>query len=283
MTRHDIFRMLCGAAAICLLLGVAPGWLAAQTGRDVILATTTSTYDTGLLDSLMPRFEKECGCRVKTVAVGSGAALALAGRGEADLVLAHAPALELKYVSEGKLTNRRLVMSNDFVVVGPASDPDGLTSASTTAEAFRRLAEGKAPFLSRGDSSGTNMLELTQWRSAALTPSGGWYLQSGQGMGATLQIASEKGAYTLTDRGTYLALRRTLDLAILFEGAAELLNIYHVLEADSASHPRVNVAGGRALAAFFLRRDVQDFIRTFGVATFGQPLFVPRAGQQEPR
>jgi tungstate transport system substrate-binding protein len=271
------------AVPLLLFLGVAPGPLAGQAGRDVILATTTSTYDTGLLDSLTPRFEKECGCRVKTVAVGSGAALALAGRGEADLVLAHAPALELKYVAEGKLANRRLVMSNDFVVVGPAADPAGLKSATTTAEAFGRLVAGDAPFISRGDSSGTNMLELAQWRSAGLTPSGGWYLQSGQGMGATLQIASEKGAYALTDRGTYLALRSGLNQVILFEGAPELLNVYHVLESDSASHPGVNVLGGRALADFFLRRDVQDFIRTFGVATFGQPLFVPRAGQEEPR
>jgi tungstate transport system substrate-binding protein len=283
MTHHRVFRMLRPAAALGLLLVAAPGALAGQSGRDVILATTTSTYDTGLLDSLMPRFEKECGCRVKTVAVGSGAALALAGRGEADLVLAHAPALELKYVSEGKLTNRRLVMSNDFVVVGPSADPGGLKAAATAAEAFRRLAADRAPFISRGDSSGTNLLELAQWRTAGIAPSGAWYLQSGQGMGATLQIASEKRAYTLTDRGTYLALRDKLDLAIVFEGAPELLNIYHVLEADSASHPGVNVAGGQALAAFFLRQDVQDFIRTFGVATFGQPLFVPRAGQEEPR
>lgn len=276
-------RTLRGTAVLCLLLGVAPGLLTGQAGRDVILATTTSTYDTGLLDSLTPRFEKECGCRIKTVAVGSGAALALAGRGEADLVLAHAPALELRYVSAGKLANRRLVMSNDFVVVGPATDPAGLKTAATATDAFRRLAAGGALFASRGDSSGTNLLELAQWRLAGVAPSGSRYLQTGQGMGATLQVASEKGAYALTDRGTYLALRSTLNLAILFEGAPELLNVYHVLESDPASHPGVNAAGGRALADFFLRRDVQDFIRTFGVATFGQPLFVPRAGQEEPR
>jgi tungstate transport system substrate-binding protein len=265
---------------VCL---AATSPLAAQERRDVVLSTTTSTYDTGLLDSLTPRFEQECGCRVKTIAVGSGAALALAGRGEADVVLAHAPALELKYVAEGRLIDRRLVMSNDFVVGGPAADPAKLRAATGIADAFRRLSQGRAPFVSRGDSSGTNLLELAQWRTASIAPSGDWYLQSGQGMGATLQIASEKGAYTLTDRGTYLAFQGRLELAILYQGAPELLNIYHVLESNPAVNRAVNAAGGRALADFLLRKDTQDFIRTFGVATFGQPLFVPRAGQEEPR
>lgn len=268
---------------LLLVFLAAASPLTAQGRRDVVLSTTTSTYDTGLLDSLTPRFEKECGCRVKTIAVGSGAALALAGRGEADVVLAHAPALELKYVAEGKLTNRRLVMSNDFVVVGPAADPAKLREATGIADAFRRLSRGQASFVSRGDSSGTNLLELAQWRMAGIAPSGDWYLQSGQGMGATLQIASEKGAYTLTDRGTYLAFQGRLELAILYQGAPELLNIYHVLESTPTANRGVNTAGGRALADFFLRKDIQDFIRTFGVATFGQPLFVPRAGQEEPR
>lgn len=270
------------ARRLVLLLVMAAGPLVSQERRDVILATTTSTYDTGLLDSLTPKFESECGCRVKTVAVGSGAALALAARGEADLVLAHAPALELKYIAEGKLGNRRLVMSNDFVVVGPAVDPVRLRDAPIAADAFRRLGGGGATFASRGDSSGTHLLELAQWRAAGVSPSGEWYLQAGQGMGATLRIASEQRGYALTDRGTYLALRKGLELEILFEGAPELLNVYHVLETDPGA-PGVNAAGGRTLADFLVRKDTQDFIRTFGVATFGQPLFVPRAGQAEPR
>jgi len=229
----------------------------------------------------MPRFEKECRCKVKTIAVGSGAALALGSRGEADVVLAHAPAVEMRYVSEGTLRNRRLVMSNDFVIVGPSDDPAGIRGMKAITQVFKKLAEGGAPFVSRGDSSGTNILELNQWKAAGIKPEGSWYLQAGQGMAATLRITSEKRAYTLTDRGTFLATRASLELEVVAEGAPELLNIYHVLEVNGDIFPNANTVGSRALADFFLRKDIQGYIGTFGVARYGQPLFTPQAGRRE--
>jgi tungstate transport system substrate-binding protein len=266
-------------AALWFLLLAGPA--VAQTGRDLILATTTSTQDTGLLDSLVPRFEQTCRCRVKTIAVGTGRALALAARGEADVALVHAPALEARYIAQGKFVGRRLVMTNDFVVLGPKADPAGLRGAKQVDDAFRALAQGKAPFASRADSSGTHLLELDLWRQAGVEPKGPWYLEVGQGMGATLRIASQKGAYTLSDRGTYLAQRATLDLAVLFEGAPQLLNIYHVMLPNPDSFPQVNVAGGRAFADFLVSPETQAFIARFGTVRFGQPLFTPAANRRE--
>jgi tungstate transport system substrate-binding protein len=263
-----------------LLLCVAQG-LAAQARRNVILATTTSTQDTGLLDSLVPRFEQQCRCKVKTIAVGTGQSLALGARGEADVVLVHAPSVEKRYVAEGTFINRRMVMTNDFVLVGPADDPAGLREAKSLKEALGRLAGGKAPFASRADSSGTHILELDQWQAAGIAPSGAWYLQVGQGMAATLRIASEKRAYTLADRGTFLAARQSLQLEILFQRAPELLNVYHVMEVNPEIWPNVNHEGGRAFADFMVSPATQAFIRTFGVARFGQPLFIPQAGRRE--
>jgi tungstate transport system substrate-binding protein len=253
-----------------------------QRARDVILATTSSTYDTGLLDSLVPGFDRQCGCRVKIIAVGTGQALALGARGEADVVLVHAPELERRYLARGAFRNRRLVMSNDFVLVGPPDDPIVLRDVRTLGDAMRRLGEGRATFVSRGDSSGTHLLELKLWREAGVVPGGRWYVQAGQGMGATLRIASEKGGYTLADRGTFLALRATLRLAVLFQGAPALLNLYHVMEVNPDRHPRVNSAGGRAFAQYLVSPEVQGRIASFGTARFGQPLFRPRAGEPEP-
>ncbi len=273
-----------GAPWVALLaLGLA-GFttpLGAQAGRDVILATTTSTQDTGLLDSLVPGFERQCGCRVKVVAVGTGQALALGARGDADVVLVHAPDLEKQYLARGVFRNRRLVMSNDFVLVGPPGDPAGLGAARDLAEAMRRLGAGRATFVSRGDSSGTHLLELRLWRSAGIRPAGSWYLQAGQGMGATLRIASEKGGYTITDRGTYLALRARLGLAILLEGAPELRNVYHVMEVNPAVHPAINQEGGQAFAEYLVSPPVQALIAAYGTSRFGQPLFSPEAGQPD--
>ena len=264
-------------ALIIPVLSLAPV-SRAQAGRDLILATTTSTQDTGLLDSLVPRFERICQCRVKTIAVGTGQALALGARGEADVVLVHAPSLEERYVKEGKFLDRRLVMTNDFVLVGPPPDPAEVHRAGTLDEALREIAQAQAPFASRADSSGTNILELSRWKSAGIQPAGAWYLQVGQGMGATLQVASEKGAYTLTDRGTYLALQRGLTLDILFEHAPELLNIYHVMSVNPQVNTVVNAAGARAFEDFLVSAETQRFIGSFGKATFGQPLFKPAAG-----
>jgi tungstate transport system substrate-binding protein len=205
----------------------------------------------------------------------------LGARGEADVVLVHAPTLEKRYVAEGLFRNRRLVMTNDFVLVGPAADPAGLRQATSLKDAFGRLGAGVAPFASRADSSGTNILELNQWKTAGLTPTGGWYLQVGQGMAATLRIASEKGAYSLTDRATYLAVRQGLALEVLFQGPAELLNIYHVMEVNPDVFPNVNHDAARAFADFMVSPATQAFIRTFGTGKFGEPLFTPQAGKRE--
>lgn len=263
-----------------LLVAAVPGFGAQSTA--VILSTTTSTQDSGLLDVLVPMFEGKTRYTVKTIAVGTGQALAMADRGEADVVLVHAPALELKYLAKGTLTNRRLVMHNDFVIVGPAADPAGIGGMKTAAEAFGRIAARKARFVSRGDNSGTHNKEKALWKAAGVEPSGPAYIESGQGMGATLTIASEKGAYTLTDRATYLAFQKRVRLAVLVQGDAPLLNVYHVMEVSAARHSRVNAAGGEAFADFMVSPETQRVIRTFGVDKYGQPLFFPDAGKPEP-
>ena len=268
-------------AGLLLALLVAPE-AAAPQARTILLATTTSTRDSGLLDVLVPLFEKKTGHTVKTIAVGTGQSLALGARGEADVVLAHAPELERRYVAEGSLTNRRPVMHNDFVLVGPPADPAGIRGATGAAEAFRRIAGRQVRFVSRGDNSGTHNKERSLWKAAGVIPGGPWFLESGQGMGATLVIASEKDAYALTDRGTYLAFQQRLRLTILLEGDAPLLNSYHVLEVNPARHPKVNAGGGKAFADFLVSAEAQEVIRTFGVEKYGQPLFFPDAGKPEP-
>ncbi len=261
------------------LLVVAP--VEAQRGA-VILATTTSTQDSGLLDVLVPLFEKKTGYTVKTIAVGTGQSLALGDRGEADVVLVHAPKLELEYLAKGNLVNRRLVMHNDFILVGASDDPAGIKGVKKAADALKKIAERQAKFVSRGDNSGTHNKERALWKAAGVAPTGGWYIESGQGMGATLAIAFEKGAYTLTDRATYLAFKKRIRLAILLEGDAPLLNIYHVMEVNPARYPRVNAAGGKAFADFMVSAEAQAVIKSFGVEKYGEPLFFPDAGKPEP-
>jgi tungstate transport system substrate-binding protein len=253
----------------------------AWAGQAVILSTTTSTQDSGLLDVLVPMFEKKTGSTVKVISVGTGQALALAGKGEADVALVHAPDSEKKYVADGLLTNRRLVMHNDFLIVGPADDPAKIKGMKSAVEAMKRLAEAQVPFVSRGDNSGTHQLEKKLWSEAKVNPVGAWYLSSGQGMGATLSIGSEKKAYVLTDRATYLAFKKRVLLDPLVERDRVLLNIYSVLEPDAAKFPRVNAAGGKAFADFMVSQEVQEVIRTFGVDKFGEPLFFPDAGKKE--
>jgi tungstate transport system substrate-binding protein len=248
----------------------------------VILSTTTSTQDSGLLDALLPRFEKESGYQVKTISVGSGQAMAMGRRGEADVLLVHSPADELKLVEEGHGVNRRLVMHNDFVVVGPPADPASIRGGASSAEAARKIVAAGALFLSRGDSSGTHAKEKAIWRAAGVSPEGQrWYQQTGLGMGETLNVASEKGAYTLADRGTLLARgkARRLDLEILVEGEPLLLNVYHVIEVNPARWPKVNGAGAKAFADFIVSPRVQEEIGRFGVDRLGAPLFTPDAGK----
>jgi len=249
--------------------------------RTVIVATTTSTQDSGLLDVLVPMFERRTGYTVKTVSVGTGQALALAARGEADVALVHAPTLEKKYAVEGKLSNRRLVMYNDFVIAGPDADPARIKGEKIAVAALKKIAGAGARFVSRGDKSGTHIFEQDLWKRAEVTPAAAWYIESGQGMGATLGIANDRGAYVLTDRATLLAFGRRVALSILVEGDRPLLNVYAVLEINPANGPRVNVAGGKAFADFMVAPETQAVIKTFGVDKYGQPLFVPIAGKKE--
>jgi tungstate transport system substrate-binding protein len=268
------------ALLAALVLAVLPAPVEAQR-PPVILSTTTSTQDSGLLDVLVPLFERQTGYTVKTIAVGTGQALALAARGEADVVLAHAPALEKKYVTEGKMLDRRLVMYNDFVIIGPADDPAKIKGTKKAANALKAIDASGSRFVSRGDNSGTHVLEKALWKLAGVKPQGAWYIESGQGMGATLGIADDRKAYTLTDRGTFLAFQKRVRLPILLEGDRPLLNIYSVMLVNPSNGPKVNAAGGTAFADFMVSADVQKVIKTFGVEKYGQPLFVPIAGAKE--
>jgi tungstate transport system substrate-binding protein len=272
--------LLIAFSLVCSMIGPSAGAAQAKD-KNVILSTTTSTQDSGLLDVLMPLFEKQTGYSLKTVSVGTGQALALAAKGDADVALVHAPSLEKKYVAERKLLNRRLVMYNDFVIIGPKEDPAKIKSAKTAVAALRLIEQSKSRFVSRGDNSGTHNLEKSLWKKAGITPKGEWYIEAGQGMGATLGIANERNAYTITDRGTYLALAKRVTLPILVQGDKALLNIYSVMEVNPANGSRVNKAGGKAFADFMVAPQTQAVIKSFGVEKFGQPLFVPVAGKRE--
>ena len=213
------------------------------------------------------------------VAVGTGAALAMGEEGNADVLLVHAPASEEELMAKGFGSQRDLIMHNDFIIVGPADDPAGIKGMTVAADAFAKIAEAKATFVSRADDSGTNKKEIAIWGTAGVTPAGDWYLESGQGMGDTLRIASEKFGYTLTDRATYLANQASLELDIMVEGDAVLLNIYHVIVVNPEKWPKVNYEGAKAFAAFLTSPETQKVIGEFGVAEYGAPLFFPDAGK----
>lgn len=254
---------------------------AAPANPELILATTTSTRDSGLLDVLLPVFQEKSGYQVKMVAVGSGQALKMGEEGNADVLLVHAPAVEKELMEKGFGKERLLVMHNDFIFVGPKEDPAGVKGLKAPVDVLKKIAESKAVFVSRGDDSGTHKMELNLWKATGITPEGDWYLQSGQGMGETLRIASEKAGYTLTDRATYLAQKDTLQLEILVEGDASLLNIYHVITVNPEKWPKVNVEGAKAFADFLVVADTQKMISEFGVEKYGQPLFFADAGKAE--
>jgi tungstate transport system substrate-binding protein len=277
--KRNLFRSIALAAMATLGLSLP---VSAQAQKNLILATTTSTQDTGLLDALIPMFEKQTGYFVKTIAVGSGQAMAMGQRGEADVLLVHSPDAEKKFMAEGYGINRLIVMHNDFVVVGPPSDPAGLKAIKNTAEAFKKIAATETLFLSRGDKSGTDAKEKGLWKAAGLTPAGQkWYQETGLGMGDTLNVAAEKKGYTLSDRGTYLAMKKLLGTDIVNEGDASLLNVYHVIQVDPAKFPKVNAAGAKAFSDFVLAKETQAFIGKFGVEKYGSPLFFPDAGKPE--
>jgi tungstate transport system substrate-binding protein len=247
----------------------------------LILATTTSTQDSGLLDVLVPDFQEKTGYTVKTVAVGSGEAMKMGQECNADVLLVHSPSAEKDFMDNNYGTDRRLVMHNDFIIVGPSSDPAGIKGIATASEAFTKIADTQSPFISRADKSGTNSKELAIWKAVNITPEGDWYVESGQGMGATLKIASEQGAYTLTDRATYLANKDNLQLENLVEGEKSLLNIYHVIAVNPANCPSVNNAGATAFEDYLVSPNTQALIGSFGTEKFGQPLFTPDAGKDE--
>jgi tungstate transport system substrate-binding protein len=241
----------------------------------LVLATTTSVRDTGLLDALLPPFEHAQRVDVKVIAVGSGQALAYGRRGDADALLTHAPALEEQFVAEGLGVDRRQFMRNDFVLIGPADDPAGVGGGHDAAAAMKTIAEKQATFVSRGDESGTHVMENSLWERAGAKPAAPWYIEAGTGMAATLRMAHEKRAYALTDRGTYLTLRSELELPILVEGDDALNNVYSIMVVNSAKHPHVNSKGAKALVEHLTSPAAQDAIAEFGLKTFGEPIFIP--------
>ena len=276
--RWTALPMLLLLLLLLLLLGAA----VTACGNDeseLILATTTSTDNTGLLDELIPRFEEWSGDSVKVIAVGSGAAIAMGERGDADALLVHSPAAEQAFMDAGHGESRTRVMYNDFVIVGPPDDPAAIGGTSNVAAAMAAIAAAGAPFISRGDDSGTHAKERELWAAASLeVPTGEpWYTETGQGMTATLTIAAETGAYTLTDRGTWLSTSNADDLPLLVEGDELLFNVYHVIVVSPERHDGVHVGPARRFREFLLLPQTQELIDSFGVEEFGQALFTADA------
>lgn len=248
--------------------------------NSIILATTTSTQDSGLLDAILPDFTAKTGIGVDVVAVGTGQAMELGARGDADVLLVHARAREDEFVANGDAPERYDVMYNDFVIVGPASDPAGIEGLASAADAFKAIAAAQSPFISRGDDSGTHTKEKAVWKAAAIEPAGDWYQSAGQGMGAVLTMSGEQQAYTLSDRATYLARKAEgLDLDILVEGDKILFNPYGVLPVSPDKHPAVDFDGAMSFVEWITSPETQKLIGEYGVAEFGQSLFIPSAAQ----
>jgi tungstate transport system substrate-binding protein len=262
--------------ALAAALAVSCGSGRGGERREVLLATTTSFQDSGLLDDLVDDFALKTGYRVRATAVGSGAAIAIGAKGDADVVVAHSEQAELEFMAQGNGGRRVKVMHNDFVIVGPPADPARIRGKSSL-EALRAIAAAGAPFYSRGDKSGTDVFEKGLWRQAGVTPAPPWYVEAATGMGQTLQVASEKRAYTIADRGTYLARKASLTLEVLAEKEPPLFNYYHAMTVDPAKHPRVNSAGANAFVDYLVSPETQRRIAQFGVAKYGEPLFRPDA------
>ncbi len=257
--------------------------VAAPSNPNLILATTSSTQDSGLLDVLIPMFEEQTGYKVQTVAVGSGQAMEMGQQGNADVLLVHAPSAEKKFMTEGWGKDRDLIMHNDFIIVGPASDPAKIKGMSAV-DAFKAIATAKVPFVARADKSGTSTKELGIWAKTDVDPTTtkpAWYIETGQGMAPSLTIASEKSAYTLTDRATYLANRKKLQLEVLVESDKTLLNVYHVITVDPVKWPKVNYEGALAFMKFLTDPATQEVIGNFGMDQFGQQLFFPDADKTD--
>ncbi|MBE3575689.1 MAG: extracellular solute-binding protein [Firmicutes bacterium] len=261
-------------------LPVRPGTVQAapHDPHSIVVASTTSTQDSGIFDVILPVFEKNTGIRVKVVAVGTGQAIELAERGDADVIFVHARASEEEFVAKGFGVRRYPVMYNDFVIVGPAADPAGIGGGKDAVAAFRQIAAKQALFVSRGDNSGTHIKEKEIWKAAGLVPKGGWYKEAGTGMGNTLRMADEMGAYTLADRSTYLHLQSHLRLKILVQGDRILFNPYGVTAVNPRKFPDVNYAGAQKFIQFLTSPEGQKLIGEYGREQFGQPLFFPAAG-----
>jgi len=244
--------------------------------NEIILATTTSTYDSGLLDVLIPAFQEETGYKVKPIAVGTGEAIALGEKGEADIILVHSREAEDKFVEGGYGIDRRDVMHNHYVIIGLEVDPAHIIGL-TAVEAYRAISENEALFVSRSDDSGTNKKEIEIWEEAGITPQGDWYMESGQGMGETLRIADEKQAYTMSDRGTYLSQQNSLELVILVESDDILFNPYGIIAVNPEKHKDINInyEGALAFIDFITGERGQAIIKEFGVEKYGEPLFYP--------
>lgn len=241
--------------------------------KQLIIATTTSTQDTGLLDVLVPDFEKiNPQYAVKPIAVGSGEAMEMGKKGDADVLLVHSPDDEKKFMEQKFGFSRKPVMYNDFVIIGPKEDPVK-TKDSNAHVAFRKIADSGSFFISRADNSGTNKKELKIWVATKIQPKGKWYIESGQGMSETLRIADQKQAYTLSDRGTFLALSKTISLEVLVEKDKLLLNKYTVIVVSPNKFPMINYKGAKAFSDYIISGRAQKLIADFGVKKFGQPLF----------
>ncbi len=262
---------------LALLVAMALAPSASQGAERLRLATGTSTVTSGLLDVLIPPFERRYGVRVDVLPVGTGKALKLGRTGDVDVVLVHARAAEEQFVAEGYGVNRRDVMYNDFVLLGPPADPAKLKEAATLQDAMRHLARGRAPFLSRGDDSGTHKKERKLWASAGVTPSDPWYLETGRGMGDTLVTANEKQGYVLSDRGTYLAMKPKLELVVVFEGDEALFNPYGIIAVNPARHPHTNYVMALAFIGWVTSPEAQRIIN--GYRKGGKVLFHPTAVQ----
>lgn len=282
--KKSLTTVLIGLVAVGSLFGTGQAEMAedvpealmrAQEER-VRLATTTSTENSGLLDYVLPAFTENYGIPVDVVAVGTGAALELGRNGDADVVMVHARNLEDQFVAEGYGVNRRDIMYNDFIILGPPSDPAGVSDAGSAAEAMDLIADAEAVFISRGDNSGTHNRELQLWSSARVDPAGSWYREVGQGMGAVITMANEEEAYTLADRGTYLSYRSEIDIEVVYEGDEALFNPYGIIAVNPQEYPDNNYVGAMALIAFFTSPDGQELIGGYRVE--GEVLFTPNTG-----
>jgi len=282
---HAALGLSLRTAVFVLALSFAglPGLAFGQSpsSKELVVLTTTTTQDSGILKHITDAFESKTGFKVKTIVAGSGDILKQGARGEGDVLLTHSPAAEKEWMKEGHGLSRRLVMYNDFIIIGPPGDPAGVKGRSA-ADALKRIAEKKVVFVSRGDQSGTHVRELAMWKKAGIDPKGqSWYRETGQGQGLTMEVAMQQQGYAFTDRGTYLVHAKRLGLPILVEGDPALYNIYHVMPVNPEKFPKVNATAGKAFADYLVSPEGQQRIGEFGKAQYGRSLFVPASDKTE--